>query len=357
MKYQALTIENFRGIAKLEIADLRRVNLLVGRNNCGKTSILEAIFLLSGMASPHLSLNIHSFRDLILTEDEDFAFMFRNLDFSIPIRLRGGIEACERTLTVTPIYGSHPLRNGGMPAVSQMISVSTAPTISTALNHRIVEGINYDFVINGDKKHHGEIHIEGEKTKIFIPGDYKEDLTCSFLHPKSANMVDDKQMENLLIQKRLHSVITILKEIVPMVQDIRMGARSMVYVDIGAERLVPLNVMGDGMRKILTFLAAAESMKNGLLLIDEIENGLHYSSQSIAWKALFAACKEYNVQIIVTTHSYECVQAFSKTYDAFDPEGDDICLFRIEREGETHRAIGYDAEVLRAGLEKGFELR
>jgi AAA15 family ATPase/GTPase len=115
--------------------------------------------------------------------------------------------------------------------------------------------------------------------------------------------------------------------------------------------------MGDGMRKILTFLATIATTKNGVLLIDEIENGLHYSSLSVVWKALFAACKEYNVQIIATTHSYECVEAFSKSYDAFDPEGDDIRLFRIDKEGEKHTAFSSNAKVLRAGIEKEFEVR
>jgi AAA15 family ATPase/GTPase len=349
MRYQSLNIENFRGISKLEITDLRRVNLLVGRNNCGKTSVLEAIFLLSGMANPQLPMNIHGFRDLILSNDEDFSFMFKNLDVAVPIRFKGSVDSNERKLTVTPFFGFYQPKNDGKPVISQPESLSATS------NFRMVEGINFDFETHKNEKYHGEFHIK--EGKVTIPVNYKENLICSYLSSKNANVVNDKQMEDLLIHKKLDSIISVLKGIEPAVQDIRMGARSMVYIDIGAERLIPINVMGDGMRKILALLAAIAAMKNGVLLIDEIENGLHYSSLSVAWKALFSACKEYNVQIITTAHSYECVEAFSKSYATIDPEGDDIRLFRINKDGENHKAFSYNAKVLKAGIEKEFEVR
>ncbi len=114
--------------------------------------------------------------------------------------------------------------------------------------------------------------------------------------------------------------------------------------------------MGDGMRRILAVMAAIATMKNGVLLIDEIENGLHYASLSVMWKAIFTACKEYNVQIIAVTHSYECIEAFSKTYDEIEPQGDDIRLYRIDKEDGKHKAFIYTPQVLKAGIEKDFNL-
>jgi AAA15 family ATPase/GTPase len=349
MKYEKLTIENFRGISSLEITDLQHLNLFVGRNNCGKTSVLEAFFLLSGMSNPQLAINIHTFRDLVFNDDEDFSFMFKNLDFDIPIRLKGKIDAKERKLSITPFFGSFQVRSD-----KSNINNRTG-NLATATNIRIVEGINFDFETFNHDKYHGEFHIK--ESKITIPGKYKEKLPCSFLNNRIANVVNDKQMEELLISKKLDPVINVLKGIEPAIQDIRMGAKSMVYVDIGAERLIPINVTGDGMRKILALLAAVASMRNGVLLIDEIENGLYFSSLSVLWKALFAACKEYNVQIIATTHSYECIEEFSKVSDSAEPDGDDIRLFRLDKDEEQHRVFVYNAPQLKAGLEKEFEVR
>jgi AAA15 family ATPase/GTPase len=349
VKYQKLNIENFRGISNLEITDLKGINLLVGRNNCGKTSVLEALFLLSGMSNPQLPLNIHNFRDLILANDEDFSFMFKNLDFAFPISLQGSVDSNDRKLTISPFYGFYQPKNDSKPIVAR------SENLAALSNFRMVEGINFDFETPIGEKYHCEFHLK--EGKVTLPVNYKENLICSYLSTKIANVVNDKQIENLLVHKRLGSIISILKGIEPAVKDIRMGARSMVYVDIDAERLIPINVMGDGMCKILALLAAIAAMENGVLLIDEIENGLHYSSLSVVWKALISACKEYNVQIIATTHSYECVEAFSKSYETFDPEGDDIRLFRIDKEGDKHKAFLYNAKILKAGIEKDFEVR
>lgn len=351
MRYKALTIENFRGITNLELTDMKRINLLVGRNNCGKTSVLEAIFLLSGMSNPQLPVNIHNFRDLILISDDDFSFIFKNLDFAKPINIKGVLNNLSRRLTVTPSYGVYQSEK----TVQKEIVNQKDENISHTSSFRLVEGINLDFTTGKNQQHHGEIRIK--EGKIKIPVKYKEELHCSMLTPKTSMVVNDKQMEGLLVQKKLEGVLTVLREIEPKISDIRMGAKGMVYVDVSRERLIPLNVMGDGMRRILAMMVAIADMKNGVLLIDEIENGLHYTSLSVVWKALFTACKEYNVQLIATTHSYECIDAFSKVCGGIEPDGDDIRLYRIDREEDKHKAFVYTQQVLKAGIEKEFEVR
>ena len=82
-----IKIKGFRGIKSLVIDDLVRINLFLGKNNCGKTSILEALFLIIGITNPVLPRNIHLFRDLLLTQTDDFRFMFYRLDFNSKIQI------------------------------------------------------------------------------------------------------------------------------------------------------------------------------------------------------------------------------------------------------------------------------
>jgi AAA15 family ATPase/GTPase len=354
MRYRSLIIENFRGIERLEVTDMKRVNLLVGRNNCGKTSVLESIFLLSGMSNPQLPVNIHLFRDLILTSDEDFSYMFRNLDFTVPIKISGTLDSRKRDVTIKPLYVDHDLQQSNKTVQKDIINQQDRLTASTSFV-RLVEGININFKNNHGQQYQSKISLK-EKEKSII-GNYKEELRCSFLNPQTIMFQMDKRMEGLLVQKKLQTVINILKGIEPKIEDIRMGAGGMIYVDVGAEKLFPVNIMGDGMRRILAMMVALPDMKNGVLLIDEIENGLHYTSLSVAWKALFAASKEYKVQLIATTHSYECIEAFSKIYEGMEKEGDDIRLYRIDKEGNKHKAYAYTPQTLKAGIEKDFEVR
>jgi len=352
MRYNTFTIQNFRGIEQLTIDDLKMVNLLVGRNNCGKTSVLEAFFLLSGMSNPQLPVNIHVFRDLIFSSDEDFSYMFKDLDFSIPISISGNLDEKKRKLTINPLYAKYSTNNNIKQ--KQILPPQDTLPVSTSIV-RIVEGLDLQFQSDLNRQFNARISLKEKETRI--KGKYKENLRCSFINPKTIMNQIDRRMEKLLVQKELDHVISVLKEIEPQVSDIRMGAGGMIYIDVGKKKLLPINIVGDGMRRLLSILATIADMKNGIVLIDEIENGFHYSSLAVVWKALFKACREYNVQLVATTHSYECIEACSKCYKVFEPDGDDLRLYRIDRKGKKHEVHSYSAEVLETGIEKDFEVR
>ncbi len=352
MQYKELTIEKFRGIEKLIITDLKPVNLLVGRNNCGKTTVLEALFLLSGMSNPQLVVNIHHFRDLLITNDESFSYLFLDMDFDNQITITGQLDNTARKLMIKPRY-----TDDKAPNVIKDKPITTHDTISSSSTMvRLVEGLNFEFQ-TGRNRQFITAQISLKEKRVTLKKDYKETLRCSFTNPKTAMLQIEERMQGLLVQKRLDRLISVLKGIEPEISDIRMGAAGMIFVDIGKEKLLPLNILGDGIRRLLALLATIADMKNGVVLVDEIDNGLHYSSLAVLWKAVFAACKEYNVQLIATTHSYECIEAFSTAYGLFAPQGDDIRLFRIDRHENQHQAYTYNAEILKAGIEKKFEVR
>ena len=86
-------IENFRSIKSLEIEDLGRINLFLGANNCAKTSILEACFLLLGFTNPQLIIRIHNFRDFGFNSVDDFRFIFKDLDYSNHVRIKANFKS------------------------------------------------------------------------------------------------------------------------------------------------------------------------------------------------------------------------------------------------------------------------
>jgi len=96
--------------------------------------------------------------------------------------------------------------------------------------------------------------------------------------------------------------------------------------------------------------------RDGIVLIDEIENGLHYSVQEKLWQAVFSWAQDLNVQVFATTHSNECIKAFSRSLDAtlFKSQAR---LFRIERKDEKFRAVEYTKEQLAESLESKWEVR
>nr|MCU0427951.1 ATP-binding protein [Candidatus Kapabacteria bacterium] len=166
-----------------------------------------------------------------------------------------------------------------------------------------------------------------------------------------------KKLHPLIVEKSIQSIVSVLSQVDDKIVGIQLGLNDSVLFDIGLPRLVPLHVMGDGMRQTLSILATIATSRNEIVFIDEIDNGLHYSTLSILWEAILKAAKEFNVQIFATTHSYECLAALARVQEA-NLFGEDIVrVFRLERDGEEHRAVKIDGEDLRIMIGNNWELR
>jgi AAA15 family ATPase/GTPase len=101
----------------------------------------------------------------------------------------------------------------------------------------------------------------------------------------------------------------------------------------GVTRPVPLNSLGDGMLRVLQLALKLFPARGGFLLIDEFENGLHYSVQEKVWGLLFEMADRLDIQVFATTHSWDCIESFAKVaYARTDIEG---VLFRMGRSVRT----------------------
>ena len=102
--YKNITIERLRGIKHLKIEDFRQVNLFVGKNNCGKTTILEGLFLLTGPTNAELPLKINSFRNFNIIDENLWSLFFNKLDVNSNIEISGGLVKPKekRSLTIKP---------------------------------------------------------------------------------------------------------------------------------------------------------------------------------------------------------------------------------------------------------------
>lgn len=370
MSFEQISIRNFRAIASLDIDNIKQVNLLTGRNNCGKTSVLEAIFLLAGMSNPQLAVNIHNFRGLILNDNGDFGYLFHGFDFSRNPSITGRLGYQQRTLDIRPIY---PTSTGIFEQLSGGYELAEAkPLSSTITTENIPDGLAFDFSV-GENSFRAEIKIVpgnptnslrvnmGGQVNTTPASGYRESFDTSFINPATITAAPYQRLEAILVRKELAGIIDALREIEPNLRDVRLGTGEKIYADIdGIGRLIPINIMGDGLIRILAILVAISEMKDGVLLIDEIENGLHYTALMPLWKAVFKMIRESNVQLFIATHSDECINAMVRTYQTYhdaDMGEDFISLFRIDREGDRHRAYQYDAQTLLAGIGEDFEVR
>ncbi len=136
---------------------------------------------------------------------------------------------------------------------------------------------------------------------------------------------------------------------------VMLAGQPVLHGDIGTGRLLPLPVMGEGMIRLASLALFVANAPNGVVLVDEIENGLHWTVLTKVWTAIADAAREFNTQIFATTHSHECIVA---AHNAFVESGlYDFRLHRIDRTDGGIRAVTYDEETLAAAIEINLEVR
>ena len=156
-------------------------------------------------------------------------------------------------------------------------------------------------------------------------------------------------------QKQGDLLVKALQVVDPRLQSIEDNSSSgipMIWGDIGLSELVPLSVMGEGMAQIARLVLAIASTPNGVVLVDEVENGFHHSVLPDIWRAVDTAAKQFRTQVFATTHSFECVTAAHASLST-----DRFRLHRLETDGEMSRCVTYEPDSIDAAVRHGLEVR
>ena len=123
----------------------------------------------------------------------------------------------------------------------------------------------------------------------------------------------------------------------------------------GMNRPVPVQFLGEGLNRMLGLVLSIGEVKGGLLLIDEIENGLHHSVQEEVFSILLDLAKSFDVQIFATTHSNECIRAAHRTLREYGPQ--ELAFYRLDRVNEEVKVMSFDDEMLETATEFNMEIR
>lgn len=358
MSLFSIDIKNFRGITDLTISDFKKINLLVGKNNCGKTSVLEAIFLSIGVSNPQLAINIDKFRGIFHDENDDFHYIFHNLNLNkkIEINTQFTDPSQYRKLFIKPVFQSQE-KKIDLNLTSEVVATSTSPVT------RKITGINFDFSIKKiphakDKFLQASIEFKPGNIEIKQPKGYTENFKGVFLNASTISQELYERLDKIIQKKEEKKFISTLNAIDSSIIGIALGSKGMIYFDLGLDRLIPLQLMGDGVSRLLAILVTIANNENGIILIDEIDNGFHATTLELLWKSIYDTANTYNVQIFATTHSLECVKTFSNSFSYNLFENNLIRLYRIEKSRENNfKALKYDSEILQSSIESNWEIR
>ncbi len=364
--YKAIRIKNFRGFAYLEIKPLARVNLIAGPNNIGKTAVLEALWMHHSPNVPDTAFRVNRFRGLSsIDPNRLLPELFLNLDSKAQIELSATGDWSRHSRTVKIRLGDRetsqvPLTEadenegfrGGAPdfrasrqeILFEYTSETGAKNISRG--YYVASTVAPGTVEEGFRSERAPIGLKAAMG-IFLaarqPLGQREEI---------------QRLSALSEKKQDHKIVKILQHIDPRIRSLSILTRAgnpTIYVDVGESQLLPAALLGNGALRLMTIALAIVDAEGGIVLIDEIENGLYYQVIEKVWEDIGEMAEISNVQLFATTHSDECLRAAHKAFSKKRQYG--FRLHRLEMVRNAHRAVTFDQEMLATAIQTGLEVR
>jgi len=360
LPYASFEVANFRCFDTFKIDSLNRINLITGVNNCGKTTLLEALFLHIGARNPTLSLIINGLRGLRVAREStenQWTSLFGHFRDSHPIKFIGtSAKGSHRSLKISIQPSSSAL--GGEKQFQQETDLISGARQIIIFEFIDEEGKQYKVTgtpvfVQRENVMTYELRLEppiphASMTGIFISGRHGGNLNEEI-----------QRFSNLRKKEKDTILLDALKIIEPRLEKIEIlnyqGASMLHGYLKGYDEPVPSPLLGDGVRRALMVILAIGAADNGVVLVDEIENGIHHSAMKSLWSVIAAAAKTFNCQFFATTHSDECIRA---GHDALkDSSSYELMLYRLDRINGSIQAVKYDEEALSAALSIPLEVR
>ena len=372
----SLKIEGFRGIGSLEINDLGRVTLLAGKNGVGKTTVLEAIRIFASRGSSHTILNLLDTREEIsLGEDEDgdtvllpdFSSLFHNFspddEVGMPSPIQISTSLPNRhsvSLKLTKAKGERDQgERDGDPAIDGFRLNSILVSIDE--HQRTLP-------VGPFARYRGVRRFSTRARTLRNPEGWPQSIALQSLGPglpgndRIAELWDDvaltKAEEFMIDALRLVKGpelerLAVVGDPSRLFEPRNRGRRVVVKLK-SVSHPVPLKRLGDGAQRLLGIALALTNCQDGILLIDEVENGIHYSVLPKLWNMIFQAAQKGNIQVIAATHGKDCIESFARCANATDEVG---ALVRLEDGEDGPYSVHYSEEDLEVAAEQRIEVR
>ena len=372
-----LKIKGFRGIEELSIRKLGRVTLLAGKNSVGKTTVLDAV-------RAYAARGRYSILTDLLEEREEFSAAADEEGDSLAWPDLAALFY-SRNITKNACVSIGPI-NG-----TSTLKISSASLASLSDEQvSILERFSYDISLDENLQALKVVFQEKEQiiprvishsTRVRFPtsllrrnisrlsneNEMPAVTECVSLGPGLLSNYDIARFWDEVVltddeTQAVHAlrlIFGVAVDRVAMVSDdrprYRRGSRRVVVKLASHDRPVPLRSLGDGASRLFSVALALANSRDGFLLIDEAENGIHHSVQVDYWRMVLQTAQRNNVQVLATTHSWDCVRGFAQA--ATESEEVEGVLVRLEKDEDGLYTVEYSEERLQTAAEHDIEVR
>ena len=373
----SLEIKNYRNLKDLKINSLGRVNLITGKNNTGKSTILEAIALYASKGDLELIYDFLAERGEYFEKveyDKDVTDLNTKVLSSLFTNRIVGFEK-ENTIVIgsvgNDLFGETSENSLSIRFVKYLEETHREKrSLITTKEYILVEENEYQgqfkiYKIGIEIKigiNYHIIPIENDRPYRFSFVDKKIYIDCQFIRTGNIGReINGNLFDAIALTEKEQFVIDALKIIEPTTERIAfIGGNSKERIAViklaNIATPLPLKSMGDGVNRILTIILALVNAQNGFLLIDEFENGLHYTVQKKLWKIIFTLAQKLKIQVFVTTHSEDCIAGFGRILNDAENKFDGK-LIRLDNINGKIEQVEFDANDLSIATNQNIEIR
>jgi hypothetical protein len=377
MGIKNLDIENFRAFQVFRMRNLGRINLIVGANNCGKTTILEAIHILMSHGNLAPIWATHSRRGEVTwlerndptgvpSRQYEVRRLFRghDVDSGSCFRLSATTDAGSVELRAKIVEGE-PATASGFASDRLAVDISYDPVRPLSLSLSWSNGVAQEFRLPISRP--GTISADAFNSASPAAG--RGDSPVRFI--TASSLVPDvvsKLFDDIVLTPEEELVIDTLRIIEPAIERMasagveqapatlhysRRGGIVVRLKDINDR--VPIGSMGDGIWRVLGLALFVVRCRNGILLVDDIDSGIHHTVMGDVWKFLYSAARKYQVQVFAVTHSRDCFESLAVISHESVSDDSEVTIQRIERGHEL--AVAYTEQEIIAAAEHDIEVR
>jgi len=360
--FTSVSVDRFRGLRGAVLEDLRRLNLVTGLNGCGKTALLESIFMLSAPDRPELSVAVMNFRGIerfslaeVDTAQTPWDSMFTYDNEEREVRLSAVMDSgLAIGVEAVPQDAAKQRQASGGKRVS-LPSAQSAPDPARTRGIRWVSR-------RGNRSTTRSVYVDTASKELVIDPPSRG-ITFQAAMRLPATRVDQVEMAERFGRMEVDGATEILVEALRLFDSRVRAVRTIfnrtgpfLHVDIGGRRLLPITLMGGGFVALAQIVIDMHECSSGVLLLDEVESGFHYSLMPSVWEVIASAASHFETQVIATTHSLEFIQS-ARSLMRTTPE--EFRLYRLERAGEggRSRVVEYDATDVASALDLGLDVR
>ena len=342
-------IEHFRGFERLEIDGPKRLNL----NGSGKTALLEAMFLALG-SSTELALRFRQnrglegqfFGDPRMIQDSIFGDLFHQRDYSRSVRIDvSGDSAYKRSVSISkgppqPLMEAARQNNFQLSPPGPPGHFVFVWTDANGMDHHaipIITPAGPQFAGSG----------EHAPSCFYYPANQAPSSL------EAANL-----FSTMSRTRREGQFIEIFTREFDWIEGLSIevtGGSPAIHAAVkGSREKLPITLVSGAINRLITVMLSVASFPKGVVLIDELENGVFHKHHVSLWRSLISLCREYDTQVFTTTHSEEWLEAL---IHAAGDDVSDLALWRVEG-GEGHPIVRqFSGKTFKAGVETGGEVR